>query len=164
MTHLFSECDRIRRSPSFYRDLLRSGDTAFVDRTKVRQAKPAKARLKLSYNEGADYSHCALRDYSLAGKSVTGRRSARAHFVYFLVRRFLWFLHDRFIILQPCTPGRVFSPSGDTGMTVMLFHLVFVVFYHRAPEQAASSPPAIEDNTVLEGLITGRYDQAIVLA
>src|SRR5436190_14419757 len=49
-------------------------------------------------------------------------------------------------------------------MPIMLFHFVFVIFYNRAPEQAAGSAPAIEDDSVLEWLVTRGDHQAIVLA
>jgi len=49
-------------------------------------------------------------------------------------------------------------------MTVVLFRFVFVVFYHWAPEQSAGPAPAVDDDPVLERLITRGHYEAIVLA
>src|SRR5213082_2651300 len=49
-------------------------------------------------------------------------------------------------------------------MAVVLFYFVFVVFFHRAPEQSARPAPGVEKDSILEALIAGSHYQPVVLA
>src|SRR3954464_1572037 len=49
-------------------------------------------------------------------------------------------------------------------MAVVLFHFVFIVFCHRAPEQSAGPAPRVEKDSIREGLVARRHYQGIVLA
>src|SRR6266550_1273731 len=49
-------------------------------------------------------------------------------------------------------------------MAVVLFYFVFVVFFHRAPEQSSCPAPGVEKDSINEGLIARSYYQRVVLA
>src|SRR5437868_15508111 len=49
-------------------------------------------------------------------------------------------------------------------MAVVLFYFVFVVFFHRAPEQSSRAAPGIEKDSILEALIAGSHHERVVFA
>src|SRR5207245_11039530 len=49
-------------------------------------------------------------------------------------------------------------------MAVVLFYFVFVVFFHRAPEQSSRPAPGIEKDSILEALIAGSHHERVVFA